>query len=196
MLEQLLMPPGMRISVVVVGLVLLLAAALADAFRLLGAQTASGTRVVLRAVIAIIGALLIAWGTLSHPARPAAAAAAPIAVHVPPQDLVQAATTAIAACPGTVEPTVPDATSASRAQMVAAAQAFKAYDTAVVAYTRCVDDAVDHLTQQYTGVASDTDLTRLKQFGTTVHNTAIDQEQGLADKLNAQVRLYQSKHPN
>lgn len=196
MLEQFLVPPGMRIGVVVVGLVLLLAAALADTFRLLGAPTASGTRVALRAVLGIVGALLIAWGTLSHPARPAPAAAAPLAVHVPPQDLVQAATTAIATCPGTVEPTVPDAASASRAQMVAAAQAFKAYDAAVVAYTRCVDNAVDHLTQQYTGVASDTDLLRLKQFGTTVHNTAIDQEQGLADKLNAQVHLYQSKHPN
>lgn len=195
MLEQLLMPPGMRIGVVVIGLVLLLAAALADAFKLLGAQTASGTRVALRAVLAIVGALLIAWGTLSHPARPAPEPTPAAAIHVPPPDLVQAATTAIAACPGTVEPSVPDAASASREQMIAAAQAFKAYDAAVVAYTRCVDEAVDHLGAQYTGVASDADLQHLRQFGTTVHNTAIDQEQALADKLNAQVRLYQSKHP-
>lgn len=195
MLEQLLMPPGMRIGVVVIGLLLLLAAALADAFKLLGAQTGSGTRVALRAVLAILGALLIAWGFLSHPTPPAPAALPAAAVHVPPPDLVQAATTAIASCPRTVAPSVPDAASASRTQMVAAAQAFKSYDAAVVAYTHCVDNTVDHLTQQYTGVASDADLQRLSQFGNTAHNTAIDQEQALADKLNIQVRLYQSKHP-
>jgi hypothetical protein len=32
-------------------------------------------------------------------------------------------------------------------------------------------------------------------FGDSAHNTAIDQEQALADKFNAQVRLYRSRHP-
>jgi hypothetical protein len=89
---------------------------------------------------------------------------------------------------------MPDGARASREQMVEATSAFKAYDTATVAYTHCVDAAVERLAGQYAGVASAADIQNLKAFGISAHNTAVDQEQALADRLNEQVRIYKGKH--
>ena len=72
---------------------------------------------------------------------------------------------------------MPDGARASREQMLEATNAFKAYDAATVAYTHCVDAAVDQLSGQYAGVASAADIQNLKVFGTSAHNTAVDQEQ-------------------
>jgi hypothetical protein len=63
-----------------------------------------------------------------------------------------------------------------------------------VAYAHCVDAAVERLAGQYAGVASAADIQNLKAFGISAHNTAVDQEQALADRLNEQLRIYKGKH--
>jgi hypothetical protein len=187
------MPTNLRIIVLIAGVILLLLAGIADALGLLGKQTSAATRAVVRVILGILGAALIAWAVLSLPRPPSAPASALPSV---PTDLVQSASALIAAkCPVPAPPSVPDAASASLTEMVAAAKAFKAYDAATVTYTQCVDASVDQVQRQAAGTASEGDLRRLNVFGLTAHNTAIDQEQSLADKFNAQVRLYKSQHP-
>ena len=197
MTEHLLLPSGGSIAVLIVGVILLLLAALADTFGLFGGTAGVATRGALRVALALVGAALIAWAALCFSAARSAAAPKSVTPPAPaaPPDLVQAATTAIAACPGAAEPSVPDGNRASLEQMVAAGKAFRQYDAGIVAYTHCIDDNIDRLTQQYGAVVGEAEVQRLKQFGLTAHNTAIDQEQGLADKFNAQVHIYKSHHP-
>jgi hypothetical protein len=193
-----LSPATLRAVLIAVGVLLLVAAALADALKLPGTRPGSPGRGFIRVLLALVGAAILGWALLA-PSAPtpvvAAPAAAPPAAPAPPADLVQAASAAIAECPIPTAPPIPDAASASLQQMQGAAAAFKTYDAAVVSYTNCVDGKVADLKRQFGATALQTDLERLSVFGNTVHNTAIDQEQALADKLNAQVRLFKSRHP-
>jgi len=158
----------------------------------------------LRLVAALAGAGLMLWAAApwliptAHPRAPparAGAAVAPAAGAVAPSpDLVQSASAAILGCPSSTAPAVPDGARASQEQMLAASTAFKAYDAATVAYTRCVDTAVDGLAGKYAGAASADEIRDLKVFGKSAHNTAVDQEQAVADRLNEQVRIYKGKH--
>ncbi len=79
--------------------------------------------------------------------------------------------------------------------MAAARTAFQAYDTATNSYAHCVDTTVERIARQYAAVASQDELRSLREFGLGAHDTAIDQEQAVADQFNAQVRLYKAKHP-
>jgi hypothetical protein len=191
-----LTPATLRAVLIVVGVLLILAAALADVLKPQGTSPRSG---LIRILLALVGAVLLGWG-LFAPSKPAPEVAAPIGpaptTPAPPADLVLAATAAIAGCPTATAPPVPAADSASLQQMQQAAAAFKTYDAAVVSYTSCVDGKIASLSRQYGTTAAQTDLERLRVFGTTVHNTAVDQEQALADKFNAQVRLFRSRHPS
>ncbi|HYL71659.1 MAG TPA: hypothetical protein VEY89_10210 [Candidatus Dormibacteraeota bacterium] len=112
-----------------------------------------------------------------------------------PTELVQSASTALNGCPTPTAPQLPEGDRATLAQMNQARQAFQAYDAATNAYARCVDDAVDRVAQQRGGSASAASLTNLKAFGVRAHNAAIDEEQSVAEQLNAQVRAYNAKHP-
>jgi hypothetical protein len=188
------MPNELRIAVLAAGIIAVVAALLLGRFR-----TPAGVRL----VVALAGAGLLLWAAapwLVGPERPPAPPPAPPpppltrAAAAPPVDLAQTLSAAILACPPTTEPAVPDGARASRAQMLEASTAFKAYDAATVAYIHCVDAAVDQLTGQYASAASAADIQNLKVFGTSAHNTAVDQEQALADKLNEQVRIYKGKH--
>jgi hypothetical protein len=198
MSEHFILPAHTSIVVLIAGIILLLLALLADALKLLGRDTSPSTRGAVRVVLGIAGAVLLGWAALSLGARPPppSAPSAAATSAVPATDLVQSASALIAKCPLPVAPQVPDAATASLAQMQAAAQAFKAYDAGTVAYTQCVDAAVDQLHHQSAATASAAELKQLEDFGTAAHNTVIDQEQSLADKLNTQVRLYKSQHPH
>jgi hypothetical protein len=79
--------------------------------------------------------------------------------------------------------------------MSSARQAFEAYDAATNAYTKCVDATVARVAAQQGRGAPPEELERLQAFGTTAHNTAINQEQGVAEQLNTQIRAYKAKHP-
>src|SRR4029077_3663558 len=73
-------------------------------------------------------------------------------------------------------------------------EAFQAYDAATNTYLKC-DDAAMESARKSAGSAPEGDLETLKTFGTSAHNTAIDQEQAVADQLNTLVRAYNAKHP-
>lgn len=183
-------------GVLAVGVLLVLVA-------LLGGRVFTGvaprTAAALRAVLGIAGAGLVAWilipelGLRPHPAAPAVIAAVP-QPETTPVDLVGLASQAMAGCPTATTPVIPDGASAKKAVMIAASNAFQAYDAATIAYTQCVDAAVAAARKQ-AGAASAADLQSLTAFGDSAHNTAIDQEQAAADQMNLQVRAFKAKHP-
>jgi len=160
------------------------------------ARAASGY---LLAAVAVGGIALILWAFKSHlpvsraPPGPSPAEHAPAALSA--RDLVGVAGTALEACPLPTAPSVPDSTRASLDDMKAARAAFAAYDAATNAYAQCVDSAIARTARQYAGVASESDLRSLNEFGARAHNAAIDQEKAIVDQFNAQVRDYQKKHP-
>jgi hypothetical protein len=166
--------------------------------RLLGDSVPSRLRFALQAGIGVLAIALIAWVLLGYlgvrgssaPADAAARATRPL-----PVDLVQVAGSELSACALPSPPALPDGASASREQMGSARQAFEAYDAATNAYTKCIDATVTRVAAQQGRGAPREELERLQAFGTTAHNTAINQEQGVADQLNTQIRAYKAKQP-
>jgi len=151
-----------------------------------------------RAGAAVAAAALLYWALssfiLPRPA-PQAAAGAANSVRGSPVDLVDAASVALQDCAPATAPSVPDGATASREEITAARSAFQAYDTATNSYVHCVDSTINHIATQHAGVASQDELNSLKAFGLGAHDTAIDQEQAVADRFNAQIRTYKAKHP-
>ncbi len=191
------MSPSFRIGALVLGAVLMLGAVLAP--RLQAAAPDSRTGRWVRVAVAVAGAALLGWGLIFSLGPQSASQPAPAAASTPapttPVDLLDAASTALQACPRATAPPVPDGTTASREEMAAATAAFKSFDTATNSYAQCVDTTIERIANQYAGVASHDDLHSLKEFGTVAHNTAIDQEKAVADQFNAQIRAYKAKHP-
>ena len=193
-----MIPRDLQIATLVLGAVLFLAALLYGVFLKGAARTAPGK--LLRAAIAVGGIALMAGALASYlrAGRPPAAAppAVPAAsVSLSARDLVRTAGAALEACPLPTAPAVPDSARASRAQMDEARRAFAAYDAATNAYTQCVDTTIARTAQQFAGVASESDLQALNNFGGNAHDAAIDQEKAVVDQFNAQVRAYNTKHP-
>jgi hypothetical protein len=190
------MPFELRIGALVLAALLLLAAVFGA--RILGNALRTRSGGYLRIGAAVAGAALLAWALASYMGAqrqpPPPLAAAPAALP-PSVDLIGTASSALADCPLATAPSVPDGATATLQQMSAARTAFQAYDGATVTYLHCVDSAVDRIAKQFTGVASQDDLHSLQAFGTRAHDTAIDQEQAVADQFNSQVRAYKAKHP-
>ena len=189
-------PTGLRIGALAVGAALLLFALLAP--RLLGASLRNRGGSWARAALAVVGAAVLAWGSLSLlRSRPAAQAAiaTPSTPTLTPVDLVDVASVALQSCPRATPPAVPDGASASGETMAAARSAFQAYDSATNSYLKCVDTTIDGIARQYANIALQDDLHALREFGLSAHNTAIDQERAIADQFNAQIRTYKAKHP-
>ena len=175
-----------------VGAVLLLVAILGGRITGTAGTSAAGW---VRVLIGVVGIACLAGGAASRLRSPApqatnASMAGPVAV-----DLVGSATNALQHCSLPGAPAVPDGATASLQQMTAARSAFQAFDNATNAYVHCVDSTIDGIAQQQAANASRKDLETLKSFGAGAHDTAIDQEQALADQFNAQIRIYKSKHP-
>jgi hypothetical protein len=182
------MPTDFRVGAVIVGALLLLIVLLSDA------RPARWLAGVLGAAL-IAGALASNFTPVAAPVPDTAAQSAAPGTPPAPVDVLEKVNSGLAACTGATAPELPDGAVASLQQMQAATQAFKAYDAATAAYTNCVDATVTRVTRQFAGVASEADLHRAEVFATSAHNTAVDQEQALADKLNAQVRIYKARHP-
>jgi hypothetical protein len=191
-----MMPAQFTLSASLVGLLLLIMAALGG--RIFGSAMRSPAARIIRAVIAVLGGVLLMFALLAYLGARAqqnkAAAVAALPTAKAPVDLVQAASFALQSCPTAVAPAVPDGASASLDQMKTAQSGFQAYDAATNAYVKCVDAAVDRIAQQ-SGTAAPSDLEALRIFGVRAHNTAIDQEQAVVDQFNGQVRTYKAKHP-
>jgi hypothetical protein len=197
--------PELRIATVVVGAVLVVVSLVGA--RLFGSAIFTAGGKLARAALGVAGvallvlaaAPLLGWHSQSRQhivtTGPRLITPAPPAAGPSSADLVQAASSALTACPVSPPPALPDGATASREQMAAARSAFQAYDVATNAYTQCVDATVERVAKEFAKVSSEKDLTFLKTFGVRAHNAAIDQEQALADQLNAQVRSYNVKHP-
>jgi len=206
------MPSGLQIGLLILGAMLLIATLPPVLSKVAGGGVAPFARQLLRAALGIAGATLIVWSLASYSGSasragesgaptPVSAASAPPAptsaaagAASAPVDLIGKASEALDDCALATAPAVPDGASASLSQMTAAQGAFKAYDAATVRYVACVDAAVDRISAQFAGLATAADLQRLRTFGNSAHNSAIDKEQALADQLNAQVRAYNARH--
>jgi hypothetical protein len=188
-------PADIRIGALAIGTVLLLTAAFAP--RLLRGFGRTRNAVWVRVGAAVAGAALLSWGLsswlLPRATAPPATAGVPI-LRVSPVDLVDTASIALQDCTRGVPPSIPDGARATGAEMTAARAAFQAYDPATNAYVHCVDQAIERVRSQYAAVASSAELKSLTTFGAGAHDTAIDQEQAVADQFNAQVRAYRAKH--
>jgi hypothetical protein len=187
----------LRVGVFAAGVILVVTAALGG--RVLAGAGGRPLLRTLRAGLAVGGIVLMAWTALPYLARQAAPRTTPAptmaaSADVSPADLMAQASSQLAACPIATAPTVPDGATATLEQMRAARAAFQSYDAATNTYVRCVDSTVDRLNRQFKGVESDAQK-RLQTLGTSAHNTAIDQEQALADRFNTQIRTFKGRHP-
>jgi len=186
----------MHSAALALGIVLLLAAVVAPYVPASSLRKRSGTWP--RVGAAIAGVALFGWGVssfLGQQSLTQRTPAAPSTTSELPVQLVDAASVALQDCVRATAPTVPDGATASREQMTVARADFQAYDTATNSYVHCVDTLIDGIARKYSGVASPADLKSLKAFGVGAHDTAIDQEQAVADQFNAQIRTYRAKHP-
>jgi hypothetical protein len=192
-----------RVGVFAAGAILVLGALLAG--RGPAESAAARLRRGLRLGVAAAGVALMAWAALPYLARhqspralstTGATATAPTPASGESEiDIVGLASSRLAACPHASASAVPDGGTASVAQMTAARNAFQGYDAATDAYVKCVDSAVGRLAGELKGTASAAQLQQLDRFGSSAHNTAIDQEQAVADQLNQQIRAFKAKHP-
>jgi hypothetical protein len=192
------MPLDLRIGALVLAVLLLLAALLGA--RIFGSALRTRGGIYFRIAAAVAGAALIVWAVASYSGsqrQPPPAVAATSALPLPPSavDLVGAASSAVAACPLATAPSVPDGATASLKDMTTARTAFQAFDAATNSYLHCVDSAIDRIAKQFAAGASQDDLHSLQAFGARAHDTAIDQEQAVADQFNSQIRTYKAKHP-
>lgn len=166
--------------------------------RIFGAPLRTRAGKMLRGVLAIAGVALATWAAFTglgvNLRPPSAAPAAVPQLSEPRGEPLPTATSQLENCSMPSPPAVPVGASATEAQMLTARAAFQAYDAAINAYTKCVDATIERVTRQFAGAAA-VELQELRKLGTSAHNTAIDQEQAVADSLNAQVRAYKAKHP-
>ncbi len=194
------MPSQLNLALLIPGAVLLLAALFA--VTVLGSAARSPAALAIRALAGLAGAALLFFGAQPYFSTPRAVpptSLAPAPVSSPPTTSLpgepgRAATAALEDCALPSAPEIPDGSKAKREEMVAARAAFVEYDKATNAYAACVDAAIDRISKQFPD-ATDVDKQTLRVLGTGAHNTAIDQEQAVADRMNAQVREFKAKHP-
>lgn len=83
--------------------------------------------------------------------------------------------------------TIPDGKTASEPEMVAAMQAFKAYNDEVNAFGACLEE------ETKSKAAGTAQLMQLKTMQTKKHNAAIDELQAKAKLFNEQVRVFKAR---
>lgn len=85
---------------------------------------------------------------------------------------------------------VPNGSTASEQEMVAAVGQFKQYNSDVEAYLKCLDDETAERVKE---AGSSGTILQIKAMQSKKHNSAVDELQAAAAKFNAQVRVYKSK---
>jgi ABC-type Fe3+ transport system substrate-binding protein len=86
---------------------------------------------------------------------------------------------------------VPDGSTASEQEMVAAMGQFKQYNSDVEAYLKCLDD--ETATRVKDAGGSTGTILQIKAMQSKKHNSAVDELQTAATKFNAQIRAFKSK---
>lgn len=88
---------------------------------------------------------------------------------------------------------IPDGSTATKAQMIAAMMAVRAYNKAINAYNACLtlerDSRIAKGGEQLTKKQKE----ELEEIEAVKHNAAIDELQSVADRFNAQVRVFKAR---
>lgn len=109
-------------------------------------------------------------------------------------DMLKMTRAAFLACGAPAAPAdVPDGAIATREQMVAAHATVKAFDEATTIYAQCVDTTGYQATVQFKAVATSADTEAISALQTQLHNAAIDQDQAVANRFNAQLRRFKAR---
>ncbi|MBM4192184.1 MAG: hypothetical protein FJ196_03895 [Gammaproteobacteria bacterium] len=105
-----------------------------------------------------------------------------------------AAGPAFAACTYPKAPdSIPDGNTATLDQMLTAQRAVKAFDSAITAYQGCLENENNAAFTANPDLTDEQKKERLNILAQK-HNAAVDEAQGLADRLNAQIRVYKEKN--
>jgi hypothetical protein len=83
--------------------------------------------------------------------------------------------------------TIPNGATATEAEMIAAMEAFKAYDAAVKAYGECLEE------ETKSKAAGTAQLMQLKTMQAKKLNAAVDELQAKAKQFNEQVRIFKAR---
>jgi hypothetical protein len=154
---------------------------------------------------AILGAVLwmtSPWITYTERHAAPAAATAPVqqesagaaAAGAEPSDMLKMTRAAFVACGAPAVPSdVPDGTTATREQMVAAHATVKAFDEATTIYTQCLDTTAYQAAVQFKAVATSADTEAVSALQIRLHNAAIDRDQAVANRFNVQLRRFKAR---
>ncbi len=82
---------------------------------------------------------------------------------------------------------IPDGTTATRSEMIAAQKAVQAYDGAVKQYTDCLQQ------EQQAKLDAGGDKVKLQKQYAELNNAQVEKVQQLADKFNAELKAYKAK---
>src|SRR5579859_7391803 len=82
---------------------------------------------------------------------------------------------------------IPDGTTATKAEMVAAQKAVQAYDGAVKTYTDCLQQ------EQQQKIDAGGDKVKLQKQYAELNNAQVEKVQQLADKFNTELKAYKAK---
>jgi membrane-anchored protein YejM (alkaline phosphatase superfamily) len=86
---------------------------------------------------------------------------------------------------------VPNGSTATEAEMVAAMQTFKQYNADSTAYLACLDE--ETAASRKDGSLSQSDLVQMKARQLRKYNLAVDEAKEAADKFNKQLRAFKSR---
>jgi hypothetical protein len=205
------MPVDLRIGLLIAGAVLVLAGAVAASAGSRIARLVPQGRAA-RTVMVLLGAALLASGAFWPPfpwtgaarsasaPRPAETTEAVPVVSAPAAEKSEMLTMARAAfvnCGAPAAPTaLPDGKTATREQMVEAHATVKSFDQATTIYNQCLDRTAYQVSVQYKSVATREETDSLNSLQTQLHNDAIDRDKALADRFNAQLRIYKARGQN
>ena len=82
---------------------------------------------------------------------------------------------------------IPDGSTATKDEMIAAQKAVQAYDAAVKTYTDCLQQ------EQQAQLDAGGDKVKLQKKYAELNNVQVEKVQQLADKFNTELRAYKSK---
>lgn len=104
-----------------------------------------------------------------------------------------AAGSANAACTYPKSPEkIPDGGTATLEEMIAAQRGVKQFDADITAYQNCLETEFNEAMAKETTLTEEQKKERRKIVDQKM-NAAVDEAQGLADRLNAQIRVYKEK---
>ena len=100
---------------------------------------------------------------------------------------------AYAACTYPKAPqSIPDGSTATLEEMLAGQRAVKAFDAEITAYQACLETEHNDALAANPGLTTDQKNERVKILAQK-QNAAVDEAQGVADRFNAQIRVYREK---